>query len=202
MKPFFKKYSGRYNGLLRTPLALRSVKRFLTECSISLTQALSNLVLVGLILFISSCSKNTPEKEFERNFILKVLYDQSTKPKTNPLQACIDSYNSKQTCFGTATEFSTLTLTERVLSATLSENRFLTFQEICQSSTNLPSIPSFGNDLSDSMKVCAFNCNKSYFDTRKSLNTCTGSFVLIFAGIGTDSGTARCRIDCLKTTNN
>jgi hypothetical protein len=202
MKLFFKKYSGRFNGLLRTPLSLRSSKRFLTECSISLTQALRSLVLVGLILFISSCSKDTPQKEYERNFVLKVLYDQSTKSKTTPLQACIESYNSTQTCVATSTEFSALTLTERILSATLTENRLLTFQDICQTSTSLPSIPSLGNDLSDSMRVCVFNCNKSYFDTRKNLNTCTGTFASIFSGIGTDSGTTRCRIDCLKTTNN
>jgi hypothetical protein len=147
-----------------------------------------------------NCAKDDETKDYQRNYVLKVLYDQATKPKPNATQACVNSFTSAQNCLAVSTP----TITEPALLLSLNPTtRFTTYQSACANNSYLfPLSPDFQLNISESARECFFKCDSSYFNTRINQNLCNTSVQAILSGLGTDTGTSNCRRNCVSVSNN
>ena len=158
---------------------------------------LCRIVLIFSFLFYISCAQKN-EKNYQDLFRLRILLESATKAKPNPVATCQSSLTAMQACVATATEFSSSTLTETTLSATISFNKYFTYADYCNNSV----INDPYRSMSDSLKECYFKCDTSYWQTRKNLNICTGSITTLTSGIFNDSGTTNCKRNCSSPTSN
>lgn len=155
-----------------------------------------------LVFFNFSCAKQKTENDYEKLFLLKVIFDQANKSRVTPVNACVSKYQVARDCVQSSTQFSSIQLTEAIFSANLTDppNRFTNYTDLCN---NEVSLLKFGSStLSDSTKVCFLNCERSYFLTRRNLGLCSVSVQEILLGQFRDVGTNNCKSDCVKVSNN
>jgi hypothetical protein len=159
---------------------------------------LSLTLFIFFCFFQFSCAKKEDSIDYEKLFFYKVILDQNTKRNSSALSSCNNSYQVSLPCYQSSTSFSTIQLTETILSSALSRNRFNNFNDLCSNE-----ILDLGPRLSDSVKACFFNCARNYYQTRRNLNSCINfSAEQIGVGILTDVGTSNCRSDCVRISNN
>jgi hypothetical protein len=155
------------------------------------------IILLAALAFLISCAHKN-EKNYQDLFALRILLEAATKPKPNPAATCQSTLTTMQTCAATAPDFSSSTLTEPILSSTISSGKFFTYADYCNNTlVNEPY-----KSMSDSLKDCYFKCDTSYWQTRKNLNICSSSFATMFNGNFTDTGTLNCKRNCFTATNN
>ncbi|HMV41942.1 MAG TPA: hypothetical protein PK079_03380 [Leptospiraceae bacterium] len=156
---------------------------------------------VFIILSFSFCSKSN-EKDYKDLYALRILLVTATTPRANPQQACIDAMRAEEACIVTASDSGGL-VNETNFSFQISSGRFTTYSDLCANNLYMYPLPAnFVTNNSDSLRECYFRCDRSYWQTRKNLNICTGTIAAMTAGIGTDSGTSTCKRNCISVTNN
>lgn len=162
---------------------------------------LKKISLTLLIILQFYCAKEN-EKDYKDLYSLRILLIAATTPKANPQQSCIDAMRAQETCILTASD-SGGSINETNWSFLLSSGKYTTYSDLCANNLYMyPLSANFVTSNSDAVRECIFKCDRSYWQTRKNLNICTGSITTMTTGIGTDSGTGNCKRNCFSPTNN
>lgn len=160
------------------------------------------ILSIFAFLFSFSCGQKN-EKNNQDLFALRVLLETATKAKPNPQQACIDAMRSDEACILTASDVTTGSITETTLSFQLSSGKYTTYSDLCANNLYMYPLPAnFVTNNSDAIRECYFKCDRSYWQTRKNLNICTGTTITMTSGIFNDSGTTNCKRNCSSATSN
>jgi hypothetical protein len=158
-------------------------------------------ILLIFVFSISCAQKNG--KSYQDLFRLRILLETATKAKPNPQQACIDAMRANENCIVTASDVTASFITEANLSFQLSSGKYTTYSDLCSNNLYMYPLPAnFVTTNSDAIRECYFKCDRSYWQTRKNLNICTGTTITMTSGIFNDSGTTNCKRNCSSPTSN
>jgi hypothetical protein len=154
------------------------------------------IITLLILLFIFSCSTKK-DKNYYDLYKERVLLEMLTTPTPEPLNACIQSYQSAESCLKQTTKAQEFPggLTEMSLSAVLSNNKMFTYKDQCNATLS----GELQSKVSDSAKECIQNCQKKYWDDRLQQDKCKEDFTTQLQGV--NSGTNSCIRTCFQLTN-